>query len=83
MKIIYKVCSNLLGLILNLLQIFCVRILKEMEEAKKEKNITGLLSLERARLWLLQPRPNIRNIGIVKKYKHGLLTQEVLYLSGK
>jgi hypothetical protein len=37
MKIIYKVCLNLFGLILNLLQIFCVRILKEMEEAKREK----------------------------------------------
>jgi hypothetical protein len=83
MKIIYKVCSNLFGLILNLFQIFCVRILKEMEEAKKEKHITGLLSLERARLWLLQPRPNIRNIDIVKKYKRDLLSQEVLYLSGK
>jgi hypothetical protein len=54
-----------------------------MEEGKREKNITGLLSPERARLWLQQPRPNIRNIDIVKKYKRGLLSQEVLYLSGK
>jgi hypothetical protein len=83
MKIIYKVCLNLFGLILNLLQIFCVRILKEMEEAKRKKNITGLLSPQRARLWLQQPRPNIRNIDIVKKDKRGLLSQEVLYLSGK
>jgi hypothetical protein len=80
MKIIYKVCSNLFGLILNLLQIFYVRILKEMEEAKREKNITGLLSPERARLWLQQSRPNIRNIDIVKKYERGLRTQEVLYV---
>jgi hypothetical protein len=43
MKIIYKVCLNLFGLILNLLQIFCVRILKEMEEAKRKKTLPGSL----------------------------------------
>jgi hypothetical protein len=43
MKIIYKVFLNLFGLILNILQIFCVRILKEMEEAKRKKTLLGSL----------------------------------------
>jgi hypothetical protein len=41
-KIIYKVCLNSFGFVLNILQIFCVEILKEMK--KIEKKIIKCLS---------------------------------------
>jgi hypothetical protein len=38
-NIIYKLCINLICLVLNLLQIFCVKILKEMKRTKRKKTL--------------------------------------------
>jgi hypothetical protein len=59
---IYKVYLNSFGLVLNLLQIFFIKIVKEMEKEKREKNITPRLCPQRPRSCAQRPRPNSKEL---------------------
>jgi hypothetical protein len=58
-KRIYKVCLNSLGLVINLLQIFCVKILKRQREKKHHQ---APLSTMAQVVCPERPRPNLAEL---------------------
>jgi hypothetical protein len=81
-KRIYKVYLNLFGLILNLLQIFYVNILEEMEKTKREKTSQRAFIHSGPSL-LNHSGPGATNQNLkFKSVRRGLQSQRPLYLNG-
>jgi hypothetical protein len=57
---IYKVCLHLFGLVLNVLLIFCVKILREMEKRERKKKVKWTFICS-------SPSPRYRNLPFKKK----------------